>query len=80
MPEVLRNVNYDYADRQSIIELLESIQKLEMEPDEYLDGVTDTQLRGLMKNDLESYVKIKQIAKSLAYDILTKEEAMEILS
>lgn len=76
MPEILRNVNYDYADRQSVIELLESIQKLEKKPEEYLDGVTDTQLRGLMKNDLESYVKIKQIAESLAYDILTKEEAM----
>ena len=43
MPEMLRNVNYDYADRQSVIELLESIQKLEKKPEEYLDGVTDTQ-------------------------------------
>ena len=58
MPEILRDV--DYADRDSVIELLELIQQLDMEPEKHLEGVTDTQLHGLLKNDLENYGKLEK--------------------
>ena len=77
MPEILRGVDYDYADRESMIELLGLIQKLEMEPEQYLEGVTDSHLHGLLKNDLESYSKIRTIAETIAYSNLDKEEAIE---
>ena len=61
MPERLKNVDYANADRESIRELLELIQPLDMETEKYLEGVTDTQLHGLLKNDIENYIKIREI-------------------
>lgn len=69
-------MDYDYADRESVIELLELIQPLDKEIEEYLEGVTDSQLHGLLKNDLESYSKIRKLAETIAYQILNKEDAM----
>ena len=77
MPERLKNVDYANADRESIRELLELIQPLDMETEKYLEGVTDTQLHGLLKNDIENYIKIREIVASLVQGNLDKATTIE---
>lgn len=71
---ILRNVNYDYADRESAKELHKALMSLEMNVDSYIENVNDTQLRGLMRNDLKRLEEIKEIANKNAYENLSREE------